>query len=234
MNSITLVMAYYENAGMLKVQYEGLRQLPAWMRDQIGVVIVDDCSPKAPAFVEDLLGIPLQLYRLRKDVRWNQDACRNIGVSHAENNWVLLTDMDHLVPEATWHACIMRKLDPAVVYQFNRVSAPDHSPYKMHPNSWLMTRKMYDAIGGYDEAFAGLYGTDSDFRERVRKVTTIVMLKEVLIRVPRQVIPDASTTTYLRKQPEDAPGLARIKRLREKDPDWKPRRGSFEYDRVHP
>jgi hypothetical protein len=229
-----LVMAYYDNASMLERHYELLRELPGKHRDHISLIVVDDCSPNAPAKPADLKGMSLQIYRLRKDVRWNQDTCRNIGVSHAETPWVLLTDMDHLVPRETWDVVLTRKLDPMTAYQFNRVSLPDLDAYKMHPNSWLMTKKIYDEVGGYDEAFAGLYGTDSDFRTRVRDKTNIVMLKEKLIRVPRHVIPDASTTTYLRKQPEDAPGIARVKRLREKDPNWRPLRGSFEYDRVYP
>lgn len=234
MKSITLIMAYYDNPAMLTMQYERLRTLPADIRGQIGVIIVDDCSPKSPAFVEDLRGIPLQIYRLRKDVRWNQDSCRNIGVSHAETQWVLLTDMDHIVPPATWKYIITKRLDEDKAFQFNRVSLPDLQGYKMHPNSWLMTKKFYDKSGGYDERFAGYYGTDSDFRYRLRKMGIVPVLKEVLIRVPREVVADASTTTYLRKQPEDAPGLSRVKQERAVDPNWKPLRGSFEYDRVFP
>jgi hypothetical protein len=89
MTPTTLVMPYYINAGMLKAQFEMLRNLPANLRDLIGVVVVDDGSPTAPAVPEDLAGIPLQIYRIDIDIRWNQDAARNIGVRHAENNWVL-------------------------------------------------------------------------------------------------------------------------------------------------
>jgi hypothetical protein len=108
------------------------------------------------------------------------------------------------------------------------------SPYKPHPNSWLMTAKTYERIGGYDERFAGFYGTDSDFRDRAARKADIVMLDQVLIRVPRDVIPDASTRTYLRKQPEDSLNLPRIKATRELDPDWKPLRLSFKYMQIYP
>jgi glycosyltransferase involved in cell wall biosynthesis len=98
MTRITLVMAYYENAAMLAEQFARIRALPADLRDRIEVVIVDDGSPDHPARAEEI-GCRLQMFRLTVDVRWNQDACRNIGVHHTETEWVLLTDMDHVVPE---------------------------------------------------------------------------------------------------------------------------------------
>jgi hypothetical protein len=112
MTPTTLVMPYYINAGMLKAQFEMLRNLPADLRDLIGVVVVDDGSPTAPAEPEDLSGIPLQIYRIDVDIRWNQDAARNIGVRHAENNWVLLTDIDHMVPSKTWRIAPHSRLGP--------------------------------------------------------------------------------------------------------------------------
>ncbi len=234
MTPTTLVMAYYENAGMLIEHYRLLTSLPARLRDLIHVIIVDDGSPRNPAFVEDLKGIPLQIYRMRKDIRWNQDACRNLGVRHSETNWVLLTDIDHLIPEETWKCVLLRDWDPEKVYNFTRVSAPDLLPYKGHPNTWLMTRGKFDAAGGYDERFAGYYGTDADFRNRVVAVAKTALIKSHIIRVPRTVIPDASTTSYLRKQPEDRDNIDRIKRERAALEDQTPLRNLFEYDRVWP
>jgi len=233
MTPTTLVMAYYENPGMLRQQFATIRALPAKLRDLLHVVIVDDGSPDHPAVPEEI-GCPLQMYRVGVDVRWNQDAARNIGVHHAETEWLLLTDMDHGVPQATWERLLLRNYDKDVAYRFARVSAPEMLPYKPHPNSWFLTRKLFERAGGYDESFAGLYGTDALFRDELAKVAKeIVMLKEILIRYPREVIPDASTTRYLRKQPEDRTGIAKVMAKREKaGADWKPKRLSFPYERV--
>jgi glycosyltransferase involved in cell wall biosynthesis len=244
MTPTTLVMAYYENAGMLRAQFATIRSLPANLRDLLHVVIVDDGSPDHPARPEDI-GCSLQIWRIGVDIRWNQDAARNIGVAHAETDWVLLTDMDHVVPEATWARLLLRKWDPNVVYRFGRVSAPDLLPYKPHPNSWFLTRKLFDRAGGYDEShvrewddgqghkiLTGLYGTDALFRNQlIATGTDVVMLKEVLVRYGRHVIPDASTTQYLRKQAVDRLGMAVISAER-KDPDWKPQHFRFPYERV--
>lgn len=231
-NNITLCMAYYENPGMLQRQYEAFAGLPADLREHLSLVLVDDGSPSVPASPPASPIDRFKLFRMGVDIPWNQDACRNIAVKEAETKWVLLTDIDHLVPEITWRRVVAGKLSEKVVYKFSRVSAPDMEAYKPHPNSWLMTRGMYDACGGYDERFAGWYGTDGDFRNRVMKQAPIEQLREHLIRIPREVVPDASTTTIERKTPETHANLDRIKAERAGAKDKRPKRGLFPYSRV--
>jgi len=104
-------------------------------------------------------------------------------------------------------------------------------PYKKHPNSYLMHRDLWKQTGGYDERFAGYYGTDSDYKHRVLRYAEIVDLKEPIIRVPREVVPDASTTRYDRKAPEDK-SIRRIRNDRNETPGWRPVTLSFPYHRV--
>jgi hypothetical protein len=230
----TLIMPFYRNAGQLQRQYKRLARLPEDVRSHLALIIVDDGSPKEPALPpKSPLGLlDFQLYRVEVDVRWNWLTCRNIGVHHATTDWVLLTDIDHELPEATARRIIDRKLDATNVYRFSRVDAPKLTAYKPHPNSWLMTRRMFDRIGGYDERFSGFYGTDGEFRDRVNAAAAdVIMLPEVLIRVPREVVPDASTTTYQRKQPEDHEGVTAV-RARIAQEGGRPLRLSFPYHRV--
>ena len=231
MTDLTVILAYYENPGMLNEQFKTFRALPQAIRDHLQLIVVDDGSPKHPA-VAQKIGMPLQVYRVGVDIRWNQDACRNIGVHHATTEWVLMTDMDHLIPQATLDRIVSRKWSGEKVYKFSRVTAPHMTHYKPHPNSWLMTRLMFNRIGGYDERLAGWYGTDADFRRQVETIAQIIMLKEVLIRVPREVIPDASTTTYLRKQEEDRENLKRLRKQISKIPNARPMTLTFPYTRI--
>jgi hypothetical protein len=54
----------------------------------------------------------------------------------------------------------------------------------------------------------------------------------VLIRVPREVTPDASTTTLVRRSPENAAGLDAAKIERAKIKGWRPLRNSFPWAPV--
>jgi hypothetical protein len=237
MRHFTLVMAYYMNPSMLAEQARLWQSLPAELAARLHVVIVDDGSPEQSAHeVMRSIGTPpvasFELWRMLVDIPWNQDACRNIGVRQAPTEWLLLTDMDHMVPAETWRRLITGKLNSNTVYRFARVSAPSLEPYKPHPNSWAMRRTIYWDCGGYDERLAGNYGTDGDFLVRIRGRRNIIDLSDVLIRVPREVTPDASTTTLKRKQPEDKENIRRLLAERAADPNWQPLHFSFPHERV--
>lgn len=231
---LTLINPYYLNPGMLQRQYDHLEGLPDDLKARLRYIVVDDGSPQDPAVKPDRnLGLGgFALYRIDVDVRWNWIACRNLAVAKAKTDWVLMTDIDHMLPEATLRRVLDGPLHAKRAYRFSRVDDPDMKPYKPHPNSWLMTRAAFDRMGGYDERFSGFYGSDGEFRDRLtKKLGEPIMLPEVLIRVPREVTPDASTTTYGRKEDQDRHGIqaARARIANEGGP---PLRGSFPWRKV--
>lgn len=232
MPDFTLCLAYYENAGMLAHQLAALNALPAALRDHVSLIVVDDGSPNAPAVLPPALGFEARLYRMKADIPWNQDACRNLAVEQAADGWLLLTDMDHVPSVELVDRIVRGKLDPRCAYTFGRVSAPDLSPYKPHPNSWLMTRDTYRRTGGYDERYAGVYGTDGMFAKRLRAVAPVRALAEVLIRYPREVIADASTTTLTRKSKENDARKDHVTRLVAASGRREPMTGLTPWERV--
>lgn len=229
MRPLTIIMAYYENHTMLQKQLHMMRSYDRKILKNLHYIVVDDGSPKAPARIDSEAPCQLSIYRVGVDVRWNQDACRNIGAHHATTDWLLLTDMDHMIPAETMHALMTQSIAGEHAYRFERVSAPDMLAYKPHPNSWFMTKAMYDRVGGYDERLAGWYGTDGDFLERVQKEAPILRLALPLIRVPREVIPDASTTTLTRKSPKD---FEMIQSIRKRHAHERPLSLSFPYEKI--
>lgn len=237
MRDLTLILPYYDNPQMFVRQQRTWAAYPEELRTHLRVIVVDDCSPRWRAghhLVEPISNVrSFQLYRTLVDVRWNWIFCRNLAVEKAVTDWVLMTDMDHLVPELTLRRVLEGELDPRVGYRFSRVDAPKLTPYKPHPNTWCLTKALFDRVGGYDETFSGWYGTDGDFRRRLELVAKkIRVLPEVMIRVPREVIPDASTTTYTRKEKRDKLNVRRILAEREGVQNWRPKRLSFPYERL--
>lgn len=247
MNDITICMAYYRNHGMLVEQCKRLRALPADLRAHLSLIVVDDGSAllqrnetELPAIAKpaELMdaGMDFSLYRILVNVRWNQDAARNLAVDRANTEWLLLLDIDHIPPEQTLRALVSDRYSVKSVFNFDRLTwwrGDNYEPYKPHPNSWFMTKDKYNAIGGYDERFAGLYGTDADFKERVwanlgQDPTRLPM---PLFRVPRETIPDASTTTYERKALEDSQ-FREARRRRNATPGWQPKRLTFPWEQV--
>jgi hypothetical protein len=211
---ITFVYPYYNNAMMFMEQQRVWGSYPGGVRSRIEMIVTDDCSPRAPArlYVKEDRNFRLRLYRIGMDIRWNWIAAKNLGAHHAaEDSWLLLTDIDHVVPWETAAALLSRldrgKLDRDRYYTFDRVDAPNLTPYKIHPNTYFMHRSLFWRIGGYDEDLSGFYGTDGYYRALVNRVCR---RKEFhlngvnMIRYPREVISDASTTDYQRKAPVDS------------------------------
>jgi hypothetical protein len=237
-NALTLIMPYYDNPSMLEEQQRQWQKYPTELRARLHVIIVDDGSPRWEALSHvqqppESLGLAsFRLYRTLVDVRWNWLFCRNLGVSEATTLWVLMTDIDHVMPTKTLAYLLDAKLNPRKAYRFSRVDAPNKTPYKPHPNTWLVTRDHFDRIGGYDERFSGFYGTDGEFRRRVQDNSEeIVILPQVMVRYPREVISDASTTTYGRKEPVDRTNVRRIFLERAEERGWKTKRLTFPYER---
>lgn len=230
---VTIILAYYENAGMLARQYEQIAAYPEELREHLRLIVVDDGSPNAPA-VGGPCGVHQRIYRMRVDVRWNQDACRNLAMSKATTAWRLMTDIDHLIPETTVGHLIWGKADKRKAYRFGRLTLPGETIYRPHPNTWFLTGRLFDEADGYDERFAGWYGTDGDFVGRLQRVAKAIEQRdEFIIRVPREVIPDASTTSYARKTEADRTEIARIKAERNKTKQWRTKRLSFPFDLVY-
>jgi hypothetical protein len=231
----TLILPYYENPKFLRTQIGWWSTYPdvlgAWIGKFLSAIVVDDGSPVYPA--EPIVkanpsSIPLRLFRIGVDVRWNWLAARNIGAHHAEDGWLLLTDMDHVLPASTASALIFGKHDPGLVYAFSRIEHTGE-PVQPHSASFFMTKAMFWKIGGYPEELAGFYGTDGDFRRRLAQHAKIQILEDRLIRHEYQG--DSSTTAYLRKQPEDAAVKALVAKRK---PGWTPKVLSFPYAQVFP
>lgn len=216
MRDLTLVIPHYMNTGMLLEQQKIWQDYPEDLRGRLHVVVVDDCSPKGhrpshkAVFVSGLASF--RILRLEKHIRWNWLACRNLGAKVATTEWLLLTDIDHGLPAETLRRLTEGPLDATCAYRFSRVDAPhpwpytlaDCTSYKPHNDTWLLTRDLFfsEGVGGYDERLSGCYGTSGEFSDRVRDtVRATVQLPNVVIRYPREIIPDASTppTLYTRK-----------------------------------
>src|SRR5678809_777529 len=198
---LTLVLPFYENHGFLAQQLTFWRTWPEELREYVSAVVVDDGSPEPLELRDTPLPFPVRVFRIEVDVRWNWLAARNIGAHHAEEGWLLLTDMDHVIPQETLRAVLHSDLDPRRAYAFQRW---EHTgiPLAPHSASWLMTRSLFWEVGGYDERLSGYYGTDGAYRRRLAAYAPLGLLNCGLIRY--EYLGDSSTRRYARKQPEDA------------------------------
>jgi hypothetical protein len=228
-HSVTYIYPYYDNPQFLAYQVARWSLYPQATRMHLRAIIVDDGSPTVPAVdvLRDLAQpFPIRLFRIEVDVRWNWLAARNIGAHHAEDGWLMLTDMDHVVDADVARWLVTGSFNPQWIYRFQRREHTGESIHP-HPNSMFLTRGMFWKAGGYDEALSGHYGTDGDWRRRLAATAQVRQLPLELERHEYQG--DSSTTAYKRKQPEDAGKKAIIAK---RGKDWRPKVLSFPYHEV--
>lgn len=207
---LTIALAYYRNPAMLLEQFRVWAGYPAHLKAQTEAIVVDDSSPEPAADVSRPAGLPKLTIGRLSDVAdpmtppWRQDAARNRAAHEASGDWLFLSDMDHVLPAESLAYIFASCLDgPDVVYSFQRLDAPDLTPKRdkqgrihPHPNTYLMRKSRYWSVGGYDEDYGGIYGTDGPFRHRLLAQSKLIELEQVpIVRYSRDVIPDASTVT---------------------------------------
>lgn len=251
MRALTLILPHFANLGMLAEHQRIWASYPEHLRLALHVIVVDDCSPKGgrpgkKSFLPTGVG-SVRLYRCLEKLRWNWLFARNLGVQEARTDWVLLTDIDHVLPAETLRRLVDGPLDQRNVYRLARVDAPHPWPYTLadcpirptklyHPNTWLMTRGMYDRTGGYDERLSGCYGTDGEFRDRVQaSAAAVVALPDKMVRYGREIIPDASTPpeVFTRKNdPANDEELRRRRVQRDHLKQWRPLRVTFKWEQI--
>lgn len=222
MQKMTVIFPYYMNQGMLRKQIEMFNSYPG--KSKLELIVIDDASPLGERAEEiDPLtlvkGFQFKLYRILTDIKWNWLQARNIGAKEAASDWILLTDIDHIIPHGTMSNLLNSEFSEKSFYTFPRINWADGSEYKPHPNSYLMTRKRYWRIGGYDESFAGHYGTDGMWRRRCEENGSHAFLTGCpLARVDRADIADASTRPDVldRKDNRDPNALEDIRQFKER------------------
>lgn len=236
MPDLSLVFPYYRNPGILRRHLDIFRTEWSFdLRNRVEVVIVDDGSPDETAAEVMRAGWygqgdiyltrqpRITVYRITEDLPWHQHGARNCGAHEAKAPWLLMTDVDHVVPPSTLDEVLRRlpSMQSREVLTFGRVDAPtgrawragdwrgmaptvrEDGSLKPHVNSFVVSRRHYWKLGGYDERYCGIYGCDREFRDRLftGKTMTTHLADAPLIRVGREVIADASTRDFDRKTP---------------------------------
>lgn len=225
MRKITLTFPYYCQPAMLKEQLT--RMVLTYSKDvkaNMELIVVDDGSPRDPLEARRA-PFPARFLRVDVDVPWNIPFVRNLAAMKAAHDWILFTDIDHLVPNDTMEALIKSDLlQPHIAYSFQRerIDTPlvHHRPHK---NSVFIHKSLRDKIGGDDERLAGIYsGQELDFNTRIREIAEVVEIPKKLLLVTDNIIADSKVEGLPRSSKEQYEYRDKVIRERNAIPGWKP------------
>jgi hypothetical protein len=175
---ITVVSPWYLNTSIASCQLNVWNALPGVLKDKTKFILVDDGSPQSlPTPNVDL---NLIMARIKKDIPWNQPGARNLGAHLADTQFLFFTDIDHEITVDVLKKAHEKIKDPFTVYRFKRIF--NGQPHYPHPCSFVISKKAFDKIGGFDEDFSGHRGQDDTmFRLVAQKYLKHDMIDGALI-----------------------------------------------------
>jgi hypothetical protein len=227
---LTLIVPYYRQPAMLLQHLLLWEELPAEVRSQIRLLIVDDGSPEPAEPVVRAHPISkAMLYRIDVDIPWNRGGARNLGSTEAKTPWLMHVDIDHVLPYENVIALLklIGTLQHGKWYRFRRfrMGAADETrgkdkadpkatfvEIKPHIDSYLISRDLYWRTGGYDEDYSGCLGGGSPFLRRLETFAPVEVLDIALHVYTRHVVPDSSVVSLSR----DTSEYSKRRRVKEK------------------
>lgn len=157
---LTFVIATYGQPQMMAKWFENLREYDKDVLSDIHLVIVDDHGNPPVEIPNDIHSlIDLKLFRVTDDIPWNQMGARNLGVQEAPTNWVLMLDPD-MVVEPPMAARLLRQVQRMSQGMLMKLQLKytDDVLDDSSPNVYLVHKKEFERVGGYDEDYAGHKG----------------------------------------------------------------------------
>ncbi len=221
LDTLTLVVPFYRNCQMLMRQVREWEQYPAGVR----IIVVDDGSPEEAgpiirSLASERLLSRLVLYRILLDIPWNREEARNLGTEQCETQWLVHTDIDHVLPAISAQALLRFAPDSKRWYRFPRwrigkadetrkkdaISPGDEfGQVKPHIDSYLIQKDLYLRAGGYDLSFSGCLGGGTEFLRRLESLAAspLILPEPIALHVyTRTVVADASDWSLSRDREE--------------------------------
>jgi hypothetical protein len=161
---LTYIIHYYIDqespASLLDLLYEYSKYSDSLL-DVVQFVVIDDGSPlefNPPEYDLNIIWL-----RITDNIPWNQGGARNLGMTYAKSDKVLITDLDHKFPEHTLKRMTNMGNLGKKFYKIWKKDLDSQTYGRPHPNTFLISRGRFFRLYGYDEEFSGGYGAE-DYR----------------------------------------------------------------------
>ena len=167
---LSIVSHYYNHPQMVENQVAYWDSLPANLLEKIEFILIDDCSEDRPKIAFERADI--KLFRVISDIAWNQSGCRNLGSFVATSEWALFADIDQRFVPWPIDNLIQNLplLNKSLMYHMKikeLINILSGNSLEFAPSTFLVHLPTYKVLGRYDEDFAGHYGYEDLYAQRV-------------------------------------------------------------------
>lgn len=143
-------------------------------QQKIKILICDTGPEDDPIDLDIVRKYPMNIdiFRIDNYLPFNQPTGKNIMVDNCETEWIFMTDPDRFFTKESLDKIFEMELDPSVCYDFDDLWWDPETNTSLgiseHPNTFLITKSLFNQVGGYNEYFSGNYGCDDlDFRLKI-------------------------------------------------------------------
>lgn len=206
-----------------KIHIDNWKNYSSELLKEFDIILVDDYS-SPPLELDIDFPINLVIVRITEDKSYNIGGAKNLGLYLSTSEWVLQSDIDHLLLPKSASQLLELQLLSNHVYSFkrNRIKN-DGSIEGRHPhaNSFLIERKVFWECGGYDEDFSGDNGygyEDALFNDNInrkyKRVLTDIYLTEYELFKTNRISRDTSRNLELLNRKRRTPNYKNGQTLR--------------------
>lgn len=191
MRNLTYSLSYYNQGKEAIMKHINLwKEYPTDIKKKISFYLMDDCSKQPLNEVlknEDLGDLDIHIYRVEVDLYCNISGIRNLSAKECKSEWMIILDMDTLVPSkmALDLIKLSEKNSKGVAYKFNRVvpdNQKDNRHGKIHPAVCLLRIEDYWKVGGCEEDLVGNYGmTDPTFFWKAKAKINVIEMRNIFM-----------------------------------------------------
>jgi glycosyltransferase involved in cell wall biosynthesis len=183
MNTITIVHTYYNDVEFLKQAIEHWNTFTT----PVSIILIDDGSNKYPA--SDIItaakfndNLNVSFLVVEEDIGFNSHGCRNLGASVAKTDWIIFLDIDHAITSEDLIKLQTMNLSMEKWYSFITRHNDNTFPSL---NSFMCSKEMFHAGGGYDESFVPHHYGDREYLDMMDSKFTREELTDITIKCMR-------------------------------------------------
>ena len=139
------------------------------------LIVLDDGSD-IPLQYDRRVPFRFRLLHTNDKRPWTNDLARNTGAGVASGEYLLMTDVDHVLTPETLD--LVQRFHGDMLKFHRQVAALDeHGEVRNirealypHPNTFAIRKSLFEGMGGYTPQYLGYGAHDSRFRERYQEL----------------------------------------------------------------
>ncbi len=162
---LTLIVHIYNNQNLVNLQSETWKE---WGNiPELEIIFVDDGSQ--PRLDLSMLPNWVKKFRITDDIPWNQPGAKNLASKFSSSDWLFFLDADQFLSKVDIDLLLnqVKNFEKRNLYRFRRFSFSTNCELSSHQNCQIISKSDFIFFGGYDEDFAGFYGFEDAYFERL-------------------------------------------------------------------